>query len=431
MTEPKRWQRRLLLGASIAPNAAALGGCFVNQQPVNKTEAFVLAVSRRSFLSLWCDSNPQGKNPSTELCDILVVCDPHVIVISVKEVQYQSDKDHGVASKRWQREAINASVKQIYGAERWLGKATHVVRKDGSPGLRLPPPETRRVHRIAVAIGGRGEILIKSGDFGKGYVHVMSESGFEDVLTELDTITDLTGYLAAKEVSAAAGCNWLVFGENNLLGFYLLNNKAFPTDVDLVLVDDTHWDGLRERDDYKRKKKADEVSYYWDRLIAAYTGPNGELLDNPGQGFSEFEFALRTMAREDRFDRRMLGRGLTEFLDQALSGGLRTRCISGRSGVIYVVMLFNPNEDRERRGALLCRRCAFARHHVGRGEIVIGIAFVENEQGAASVRELLHFDARNWTAADDEQAANEKAELNYNSFVTTRQVEELEYPTTD
>ncbi len=37
------------------------------------------------------------------------------------------------------------------------------------------------------------------------------------------------------------------------------------------------------------KKKADEVSYYWDRLIGHYTGPNGELLDNPGPDFHHFE----------------------------------------------------------------------------------------------------------------------------------------------
>jgi hypothetical protein len=80
-----------------------------------------------------------------------------VIIISVEEVQYQSDKDPGVAHRRWEREAVDASVKQIYGAQRWLANATRLVRKDGSHGLRLPPPDTRRVYRIAVAIGGKGE----------------------------------------------------------------------------------------------------------------------------------------------------------------------------------------------------------------------------------------------------------------------------------
>src|SRR5262249_45097582 len=176
-------------------------------------------------------------------------------------------------------------------------------------------------------------------------------------------------------------------------------------------------------------KKADEVSYYWDRLIESYTGPNGELLDTPGPDFTEFEFALRTMAREDRFNRRILGGGLVEFLDAALAGALRARFMSSPSGVIYVPVLFKPTEDKERRCALLGQRCAFARHGVGKGDIVIGIAFIENEIGVASVGELLHFDARNWTAADDERAAQQKAALNYASFTAMRKVNELEYPT--
>ncbi len=396
--------------------------------PVNTTEKFVLRVCRRSFLSLWCDSNPQGKSSGKELCDILVVCDPHLIIFSVKDVQFQEHKELALASERWERKAIDESVKQIDGAERWLATASHVVRSNGSRGLKLPPHEMRRIHRIAVAIGGKGEVPIKSGKIGKRYVHVMSGSDFEEILTELDTITDLIGYLTAKESSSP---RLVLGGECNLLGCYLLNNKTLPTDIDFMFVDDTHWDGLRDRDNYKRKKKAEGVSYYWDRLIESYAGPNGELLDNPGPDFTRFEFALRTMAREDRFCRRILGGGLVEFLDAALRGVLRARSMTSPIGVIYVPMLFKPTEDNERRCALLGQRCAFARHSVGKGDIVIGIAFVENETGVASVRELLHFDTRNWTTVDDACAAQQKAELDYESFSTLRQVNVLEYPTAD
>jgi hypothetical protein len=31
-----------------------------------------------------------------------------------------------------------------------------------------------------------------SGDFGKGYVHVMTEESFQDIMNELDTVTDMT-----------------------------------------------------------------------------------------------------------------------------------------------------------------------------------------------------------------------------------------------
>jgi hypothetical protein len=95
-------------------------------------------------------------------------------------------------------------------------------------------------HRIAVAIGGNGDGPINSGDLGKGYVHVLTDRGFEGLLTELDTITNLVGHLAAKESRKDAGRKTVVLGpECNLLSSYLLNGKTFPNDADVVLTDDT------------------------------------------------------------------------------------------------------------------------------------------------------------------------------------------------
>ena len=36
----------------------------------------------------------------------------------------------------------------------------------------------------------------------------------------------------------------------------------------LLMIDDTFWPGLTEREDYKRKKEANKISYDWDRLGA-------------------------------------------------------------------------------------------------------------------------------------------------------------------
>src|ERR1700726_268298 len=99
--------------------------------PVNKTEEFVLGVCQRSFLSLWCYNNPKGKD-NDELCDVLVVCDPFVIIVSVKEIQLKTDEPTQVHHERWTRKAVEASVSQIYGAERWLASAARVIRADGS-----------------------------------------------------------------------------------------------------------------------------------------------------------------------------------------------------------------------------------------------------------------------------------------------------------
>jgi hypothetical protein len=90
---------------------------------MNQSEQFVFKLCRRSFLSLWSYASPRGKG-GKELCDILVVCDPHVIIFSVEEVNYIETDDTVVGWERWRRSAIEESSGQIYGAERWLGTAT-------------------------------------------------------------------------------------------------------------------------------------------------------------------------------------------------------------------------------------------------------------------------------------------------------------------
>jgi len=59
---------------------------------MNRAEQFVFQVCKRSFLSLWSYANPLGKN-FKELCDILVVCEPDIIVIIVKEVRVKKSDD--------------------------------------------------------------------------------------------------------------------------------------------------------------------------------------------------------------------------------------------------------------------------------------------------------------------------------------------------
>jgi len=50
---------------------------------MNKAERLVAKLSRKTFLALWRYSNPKGKG-GKELCDLLAVCDPDVVIFSVK-----------------------------------------------------------------------------------------------------------------------------------------------------------------------------------------------------------------------------------------------------------------------------------------------------------------------------------------------------------
>src|SRR2546426_555407 len=206
------------------------------------SEALVERLCKRSFLSTWSYPNPRA-GAGKELCDLLTVCDPDVLVFSVKEIALGEARD-AAAAQRWRRKAIAESVKQIYGAERRLKAMSRVIRQDGSDGLPLPSVASRRIHRIAVALGSGGNVGLEFGDFGKGYVHVFDESALERILGELDTITDFTAYLRAKEALTNAGQYPLVTdGEEHLLAVYLHHGRVFPPG-DLLLIAPEAWDKL-------------------------------------------------------------------------------------------------------------------------------------------------------------------------------------------
>lgn len=131
---------------------------------VTASERFVAALCKRSFLRLWTHPNPKGKK-GKELCDCLVVCGPHVVIVSVKEREYRETSD-SAGWERWTRVAIDESVAQISGAERWLETIDQVERSDGR-FVTLPEREERQYHRVAVAFGSHGKVPIEWGDNGK------------------------------------------------------------------------------------------------------------------------------------------------------------------------------------------------------------------------------------------------------------------------
>ena len=225
-------------------------------------------------MSLWCYNNPRAE-AGKELCDILIVCDPHIIIVSVKDVTLNPQKER-VGHERWLRKAVDASIKQIYGAQKTLSTASQVILKDGSPALNLPDVSARKIHRIAVAFGSQGQVPISSGDSGSGFVHVMDEQSFFELLTELDTITDLMDYLVAKE-ALLTRCSVVIEGsESNLLGLYLQHGRAFPQKCDRMVLDNTIWEGIKQDAAFQRRKEADAESYAWDRLIELLSDPNAK-----------------------------------------------------------------------------------------------------------------------------------------------------------
>ena len=200
----------------------------------------------------------------------MVVCEPDILIISVKEAIPTESRSDEVDWKRWRKKAIDESVKQIYGAERFLRRSTDVIKRDGTKGLPLPSDASRRIHRIAVAFGSAGRFPISFGDFGKGFVHVFDEKSLQICLGALDTVSDLVAYLIDKEELYASGVNTMFEGsEEDMLAFYLHQGRTFPTldNGAVMVIGNDLWDQFEKKPEVIAKTREDQVSYAWDRLI--------------------------------------------------------------------------------------------------------------------------------------------------------------------
>lgn len=394
----------------------------------NESEKFVYDFCRGSFLSLWSYANPLGKG-GNELCDILLVCDPDIIIVSVKEIGFKNSGDVLSDWERWRKKAIEASVKQIYGAERWIAVASTVIRSDGSLGIRFPDMQVRRVHRIAVALGGEEKMPIHFGDFGKGFVHVFDKKSLQIIMGELNTVQDFIEYLSAKEdLYQSRRATVLTGGEEDLLAFYLHKGRQFADEHDLMVIGDDLWEGFSKSAEYQAKVAADESSYSWDRLIELLSKDivSGNLEFGPE--LNDSEATVRIMARENRFSRRMLGKDFLEFYELARQKKVRSRMALAMSGVTYVFLALPHGEDRKYRVAELGGRCLVARGLHQDRKTVIGLATERYEKGKGFSFDIVYLHKDKWTEEDQKQMTYAQKEFGFFANPRLQKIHEDEYP---
>ena len=398
------------------------------------SEELVSKLCNRSFLSLWSYPNPRkylnDKN-NKELCDVLVVCDPYVIIFSIKEKSWKDSISFDVAAGRWQREAIKESVDQIYGAERIISKASNVITQDRKEVLPFPDPTTRRIFRVAIALGSAGNATIGSGDFDKGYIHVFDEEALDAILNELDTVTDFVQYLADKEDMGDRGVD-VVFssgGEENLLGYYLLNNRSFPQQGDFLIFEDGIWANFAQNPQYIARKEQDRVSYEWDRLIETIGGDYlAGTVTAIGGSLSQTELVLRTMAKEDRLNRRVLAEQFFDFIEQNAAKAIPARIVTSNSGIRYVFLAMSHSTPRDVRLAVLGARCHVARGIDPKPTTVVGIATESYDPDQGTSFDICYLQKEVWTNDDQIKMDNYQTKFKYftNSRITSVPVRE--YP---
>jgi hypothetical protein len=386
---------------------------------VTPSEKFVASICERSFLKLWTHPNPKGKN-NKELCDCLIVCGPHIIIISVKECEYKDTGDK-TGWERWERAAIEKSASQIWGAERWLRAVNHVVRHDGRK-ISLPSTTERIYHRISISLGGKGKVFLKWGELGNGFVHVCDEYSVGIIFGALDTITDFVNFLDDSEALIKSGTklHFAGGGIEDLVALYITHGWSFKIlehsnkQPDMIILADDLWKGFHESEDYKAIQEDYKNSYIWDRLIGYYTSDllNDGMFDMHSKEVTDNELALVTMALQPRGYRAVLAEAFMEIF-QKPQLKVASRAVKGYRDTAFVFLIgkSSESEDRIRELAL---RCLVIRGRLPGVTTVVGIATDRpgtSEIGYSSGIVYIHFPE--WTAEMEKKVAGIQADLGY------------------
>ena len=426
-----------------------------------ETERLLATLCDNTFLNLWSWPSP-FKADRKELCDLLVVFDDHVFVFFDRENRQLDDpeKDKDLLWSRWKRAALDRQIATARGAERYLRSGGPIFIDDVC-GQKLPllvNPDVK-IHKIIVAHGAKdackqasdanvsGGLAISYADDSEtgteaelpffvrlsrqDPVHVLDSENLELVLRMLDTATDFTRYIEEKEAAIRALHCLSYCGEEDLLGHYFLNfveaNQKYgilPREkpVDGLHIGEGTWRDLCKSQPYQRRLKANEVSYLWDRLLQK-TGHNalkGTLTGN-GDVFAG-KSAIHEMAKEPRFSRRLLARGITHAVESFPlgQGNLRqlTYFPSFFKNVGYVFLQVQANyhpydEYRQRRMALLEIACGVTRNKFPHLTKVIGISVEPIKYNRTISEDFLLLDTQEWTAEQQQTYAEENKEWRF------------------
>lgn len=391
----------------------------MEEHGITPSERLVNRLCQQSFLKLWTHPNPKGKH-GKELCDCLIVCGPHVIIVSVKDNKYRATND-ATGWTRWTKASIRKSSSQIWGAERWLKGVDEVERHDGRV-ISLPERTSRRYHRVAVALGGHGQVPVQWGDFGRGFIHVCDEYSIGAFFSALDTISDFVEFLDASESIIRRDVQLLFDGGGieDLIALYVSNGRSFnlqPNEQrqpDMLVLSNDLWRGLVGSEEYGKTQEEFKRSYVWDRLIEHFSDDllSGGMFDMHSKEVSKNELALVTMALEPRTNRLVLSEAFLEFLQNEELGSA-ARVVQGGTGCAYVFTI-GKSEDREFRVKELALRCLVVRGRMPHTHTVVGIA--TDRPGVSNVgysSDIVYLYMSKWTAEDEEHVRGIQKDLDY------------------
>lgn len=365
-----------------------------------KAEKVIHGLSVKTFFTDWCYPNPPRPD-GKELCDLLVVFDGRAIIWQIKDLKVDENG-------RYKQAEVEKNLRQLSGARRLLFDIkAPVTLSNLRRGKELFDPEKiTKLHLISVLMG-EGEGPLPFMDSVKELeAHVFTREFADIVLKELDTISDFTAYLAAKE-SIVDKQIIILGGEENLLGKYLHASRSFDwmKDYDRIMIDDSIWPAIQKKPEFIAKKELDRVSYGWDSMI-----------DRAHEGSSRYEWLARELARPDRFTRRVLSEAFLEAYGELVSSKHEMlRRYMPLGDTTYCFLITNDDEyPSPRRQEMLRLMCQVARGLPPMNKRVVGVATGKSNRSY----EFAHLYAENWSDGDEKsKQAIQKA---YQIFVSPR-----------
>ena len=259
----------------------------------------------------------------------------------------------------------------------------------------------------------------------RGYVHVFDDATLGILLNTLDTARDFIDYLVAKERLIASGMLAAAAGEEDLLAYYLKDvgpdgrhGFIFPKDTQFISLDQGFWEEYQKNPQRLAQIEANRISYIWDELIERFSfhALNDSQYKTTARGVGKSELAIRFLAREPRTRRRILAEMILDIVDRTkkrdalLEASVLTP--SEKGDPYYVIMAFRRppgksyDEYRDKRMTFLQAYINVAKLRFPEAIDLVGVAWgYEGSEGRTGGSEdLLYYDARKWSSADQLEA---------------------------
>lgn len=432
-----------------------------NSEGLTESERYLSKLCKHTFLSLWSYTNV-FRQVGSELCDLLVVCGNDIIIFSDKFCKYPNSGNQNLDWARWFNRAVEKSAKQLWGAEKWIKRDPKRIYLDSKCQEQLHVSiritDQTKFHLVLVAhgasetcreaFGGSGSLMFDNQIFSLGdhkqpfvigdlnsnlsFIHVLDDTTLDILLKNRDTISDFTNYLTKRAIFLRSKFMIISAGEEELLAIYLreLNEKnehdfifSDKGEKDGICLEEGIWEKFQKHPRRMAQIKADENSYFWDHLIekfSKHTINKTQYYVSSG-GFEDSEAAIRMLALQSRFSRRMLADSLIEIILNTPSDKRRLRInpvIDNRVYFIFLLLPFHKESNgadydkyREERRVFLEASCFVTRLMYHDAKHVVGIAMESGVNPYGVSEDLLYFDCSSWNQELEMQARQDQKDF--------------------